>query len=87
VVRRTGGLADTVTGQEDPQGTGFVFVEARSEAFLACMRRMEAAWGDARGWSRLQNRGMALRFDWQGAAARYEDLYNQALIRRAREMA
>lgn len=82
VVRRTGGLADTVVGPPDPAATGFVFSEPRSEDLLACLRAVEKIWADQEAWARLQERGMALRFDWDASAAAYEDLYAEALAER-----
>ncbi|MGD9548049.1 MAG: glycogen synthase [Candidatus Krumholzibacteriia bacterium] len=79
VVRRTGGLADTVTDAEDPAGTGFVFDQARPEVLLACLRRAEALWDDPDRWAALQARGMDCEFGWSRAAASYEDVYLQAL--------
>lgn len=78
VVRRTGGLADTVVDAALPDGDGFVFDEARPEALLAALRRAEALWGDREAWAALQRRGMGRRFDWDRAAAHYEDMYGQA---------
>lgn len=82
VVRRTGGLADTVFDVQQPEGTGFVFAEARPEALLQSLRRAEALFGDAAAWSALQQRGMACEFSWEAAAAGYEDLYDAALASR-----
>lgn len=78
VVRRTGGLADTVVDAARPDGDGFVFEEARPETLLAALRRAEALWGDGEAWAALQRRGMGRRFDWDRSAARYEDMYRRA---------
>jgi starch synthase len=84
VVRRTGGLADTVRDAAAADGTGFVFAAASPEELLAALRRAEAAYGDPQLWHRLQRRGMAEDFGWERAAAGYEDLYSEALAARAR---
>jgi len=87
IVRRTGGLADTVVDDlERPgEGTGFVFGPATPEALLDAVGRAierHAAGGDE--WAALQRRGMALDFDWAtGSAPRYLDAYGRAVaIRR-----
>lgn len=78
VVRRTGGLADTVV-PFDPgrdMGTGFVF-DHFTPAGLAwaldfALRTYEE---DRDAWRRLQRRGMAEDFSWERQGALYEDLY------------
>lgn len=79
VVRRTGGLADTVTDAALADGDGFVFAEPRADAMLGALRRAEVLWGDRAAWAALQARGMGRRFDWDRAAAAYEQMYADAL--------
>ena len=73
VVRRTGGLADTV---EDGV-TGFVFDGSESEALVAAVRRALAAYADPPRWRAIQRAGMARDFSWPAAARRYADLYRR----------
>ncbi|MFO7609852.1 MAG: glycogen/starch synthase [Candidatus Krumholzibacteriia bacterium] len=92
LVRRTGGLADTVAdwtgGQDGPAaGTGFVFVEPRPDALLAALRRAERAFADPAAWAGLQARGMACDFGWERAAAGYEAMYAEALAAAAGRLA
>jgi starch synthase len=86
LVRRTGGLADTVVDvTADPErGTGFVFDEASPEALLEAAERAAALRGDAAAWDTLLDRGMAVDFDWvTGSAPRYVEAYERAVaIRR-----
>ena len=84
VVRRTGGLADTVIDASAPDGTGFVFDESRPDELLGALRRAEAVWRDPAAWSALQQRGMACDFSWAEAASAYERIYERALAARAR---
>lgn len=77
VVRRTGGLADTVIDASDPAGTGFVFDKSRPEALLSALRRAEQEFADPAAWLALQQRGMACDFSWDVAASHYEDIYRQ----------
>jgi len=79
VVRRTGGLADTVVDVADKGGTGFVFDEARPDALLAALRRAEQAMAEPESWDALRQRGMACDFSWDTAAQSYEDMYRDAL--------
>jgi len=87
IVRRTGGLADSVRDDaETPgQGTGFTFDAPTPEALLAACDRaiaLHASGGVA--WAGLVDRGMAVDFDWvRGSAPHYVDAYRRAIgIRR-----
>jgi starch synthase len=77
VVRRVGGLADTVVSmEEDPvRGTGFVFEPYTAAGLLDALDRALGAFRDRGGWEALQRRGMARDVSWDSAAAAYEALY------------
>ena len=79
VVRRTGGLADTIIDAGKKHGNGFVFEDASGEDLLAALRRAEALWEDRIGWGEVQARGMKSDFSWERSAARYEKLYRAAI--------
>ena len=87
IVRRTGGLADTVVDETSHpgDGTGFVFEEPSSEALVeACDRafRLRAQGGSA--WRGLVDRGMAVDFDWDtGPAPAYVAAYRRAIAVRS----
>ena len=81
VVRRTGGLADSVIdAHEHPgQGTGFVFDEASPEALVAAIVRAARLRADPAAWAALRDRGMAVDFRWDtGPAPRYLEAYRRA---------
>jgi starch synthase len=87
IVRRTGGLRDTVVDEvADPgAGTGFAFDEATPDALGAAAEAaiaMHAAGGTA--WTDLVQRGMRADFGWAtGSAPRYVEAYERAIrIRR-----
>jgi starch synthase len=76
VVRRTGGLADTVRDEREGSGTGFLFERISSEDLVAAAcraLRLRASQPDA--WRLLQRRAMAEDFSWSKAAASYLELY------------
>ncbi len=75
VVRRTGGLADTVPDAALSDGLGFVFEAPAAGALRLALKRALTLWRDREAWSRLVRRGMAADFGWSGPAAAYEDLY------------
>lgn len=78
VVRRTGGLADTV--REDGDATrqnGFVFGRASVEDLRAALGRALAAWKDPARWRALQRRGMRANLGWSASARAYLELYRE----------
>jgi len=86
IVRRVGGLADTVVDATvenlgADRATGFVF-EAASVAALdgALQRAADVFTKDAGTWAKLQRRAMAQDFSWRGAAAQYLELYRSITV-------
>jgi starch synthase len=71
LVRRTGGLADTVRDGE----TGFVFEAATPDAFADAWRRAADAFADRPLWRRMQDRAMRVDVSWKASAERYLRLY------------
>lgn len=83
VVRRTGGLADTVVDiNRAGEGTGFVFAEATGAGLAGAMARAVAAYRGRPGWRSLQRRAMKQDFSWNRAAREYEDLYDEMMLER-----
>jgi starch synthase len=83
LVRRTGGLADTVTDctledLADERATGFVFERFDSADLERALRRAFTLWQRPREWRAVRKRGMQQRFGWSEAAARYLALYRDA---------
>ncbi|MDB5841071.1 MAG: glgA [Herminiimonas sp.] len=82
LVRRVGGLADTVVDCSlenigDELATGFVFDAFSEDAFMAALRRAFALYGRKRDWTQVQKRGMKQEFSWDIAAQKYLALYEQ----------
>jgi starch synthase len=78
VVRRTGGLADTVHEGE----TGFSFVDYTSDAlWQALARAVSTWWHDRDAFQEVQLRGMAADFSWAASADGYERLFEWAIAR------
>jgi starch synthase len=75
VVRRTGGLADTVIDATAADGTGFVFEAATPDALAGAIGRAAAAFDDKPRWRALQHRAMAQDFSWERSARDYLGLY------------
>jgi starch synthase len=81
VVRRTGGLADTIfDADDDPAtGNGFSFGPAEPGALLDACRRAIAARADPARWRAIQARAMASDHSWRGPAREYVAAYRRAL--------
>lgn len=85
VVRRVGGLADTVTDADAAaldadQATGFCFDDATPEALAGALLRAVALHHDQPpAWHRVVRRAMAQDHGWAAAAAAYCDLYRSLL--------
>jgi starch synthase len=79
VVRRIGGLADTVVdADEDPaSGTGFAFDPAEPEALVDATRRAFAALANPTRFRHIQTQGMTRDLSWRLPARQYEVAYER----------
>ena len=79
IVRKTGGLADTVQ-LFDPatgEGTGFVFEHYDRTGFAWALKRALETYADPEAWARLRRNGMEKDYSWERRGAEYEELYRQ----------
>jgi starch synthase len=78
IVRRTGGLVDTVFHHDPVNGTGNGYCFDRYEPldFYTCLVRAWEGYQYKREWRALQQRGMAARYTWEQSARQYHALYN-----------
>ena len=77
IVRRVGGLADTVRDAGGEQGNGFVFDHAQPLALQEAITRAFDLYRQRAAWSRLVQRGMGEKLSWDGPAQQYMALYEQ----------
>jgi len=77
IVRRTGGLADTVElfDPDTREGTGFVFDHFDATAFAWALKLALTVHRDPKAWSRLRRNGMKQDFSWTRQGGEYEKLY------------
>jgi len=80
LVRRTGGLADTVVDATpetlaDGTATGFAFEDESAADLLAAAARAVALYRDQAAWRRMTRRATTRDFSWQAAARQYLALY------------
>jgi starch synthase len=83
LVRRVGGLADTVTDEAaatpGERGTGFVFERASVPAIEEAIARALSAYADPPRWRAMMSAAMARDHSWAAAAAQYLALYGELL--------
>ena len=84
VVRRTGGLADTIIDfvQDPDKGNGFVFDNYESRDMLNSLQNAIKAFQDQKTWKKLQKRGMRANFSWNAAAENYVKVYQKLETRK-----
>jgi starch synthase len=84
VVRRTGGLADTVVNfnPSTGKGTGFVFDDYSPDALATCVERALAEYVRPAVWKRIVRAGMKVDFSWTRSAKDYEKLYRKAMSKK-----
>ncbi len=84
VVRRTGGLTDTVA-DHDPRtgtGTGFLFDSYTADALAACVRRAVSVFANPPAWKRIMRAGMQVDLSWQHSAKDYVKVYQKLVMKR-----
>ena len=81
VVRRVGGLADTVKAFSPgkKQGTGFFFKRAETDDLIHSLQKALALYQKKKVWRTLMLNGMKQDFSWDKAARHYERLYRNTL--------
>ncbi len=88
IVRKTGGLADTVRDwdeysyKNDFSGNGFSFNDYSSYALTTSVERAAKYYKDKTTWSKIQQNGMEENFSWEVSAEEYLDLYHIAIEKR-----
>ncbi|MDX1250647.1 MAG: glycogen synthase GlgA [Gammaproteobacteria bacterium] len=83
IVRRTGGLADTVVDAApdslaDGAATGITFEDATPQSLLAALQRAMALYRQPALWQQMIRAGMRQNFSWQRSAKEYLALYQRA---------
>lgn len=87
IVRRTGGLADTVVNAtpetcEDGTANGFCFDEFTEDALCAAVKAALQMYNHHRPiWNQLMKTGMTRDWSWRRSAKQYEELYGRTIQR------
>jgi starch synthase len=88
IVRKTGGLADTVRDWDEffnkgeETGNGFSFDDYNGDSLLRTVRRAVDLFDNKSIWEKIQVNGMNENFSWENSAKKYLDVYNVALEKR-----
>ncbi len=84
IVRRTGGLADTVRDYHEynEQGNGFSFYDFTPYALWASILRALDLYQQKEVWQDIMRRGMAEDFSWKHSAQQYVEVYQRAISKR-----
>lgn len=83
VVRKTGGLADTVFEGQN----GFVFEAKTADALVGALARAKAAYDDYGQWYEIRNRAFRSNYGWGKSARAYEAMFNEVLTSRVASVA
>ncbi len=80
IVKKTGGLADTVLDfhEYDEKGNGFTFKDHTSFALYSTIERALNIFKDKKIWKEIVLRGMKEDFSWKHSAKEYMRLYKKA---------
>lgn len=81
IVRKTGGLSDSVLDFEEGHGKGygFVFEKAESSELRKVIARSLHVYKNRKTWTKLMKRAMILDYSWESSAKKYATLYKKAL--------
>lgn len=76
IVRRTGGLADTIVDMsQGARGNGLVFEKPQTQELLEVMDRAITLFADEKRFKNLRKTAMKLDFSWEHSAKDYRDYY------------
>ncbi len=86
LVRRVGGLADTVVGADertltDGSATGITFDAATPGALDDALRRAIALYREPKRWNSMMRQAMTRDFSWRAAALQYGELFESLVTR------
>lgn len=85
IVRRTGGLADTVQEYQPGlgSGNGFTFGPYDGMAMYTAIVKAITSYAHRDAWRTLMMRCMSMDFSWRASAERYVELYQRAVASRS----
>lgn len=86
IVRKTGGLADTVEefNPKTGRGTGFLFEKYSSQEMLKALKKAISVYKNKKLWLKLIKNGMSKDFSWNASAKKYVELYQKLVTQTKR---
>ncbi|KPL01106.1 MAG: glycogen synthase [candidate division Zixibacteria bacterium SM23_73_3] len=81
IVRKTGGLADTIENYDlqTGEGTGFVFKNYDASELMDTIKLALRVYKEKDAWLKLMKNGMKKDFSWETAAKKYVEIYQKAI--------
>jgi starch synthase len=79
IVRKTGGLNDTIRDSGDNDGNGFTFSNYNAHDMQTSIYRALEGYNDKKGWDILRKRAMNCDNSWKASANQYIGLYKELL--------
>ena len=79
IVRKTGGLADSVQLWNGTSGTGIVFDHYDAPAVIWAVNTALDLYKDKAVWRQIMRNGMAMNFSWEQQAKEYLSLYEKTI--------
>ena len=81
VVRKTGGLADSITPFNETRkaGNGFRFTNYNAHEMLYVLKDAIFTYGDKAVWDKIVKKAMKTDFSWKKSAKEYQKIYNELL--------
>ncbi len=79
IVRKTGGLNDTITDSGDGKGNGFTFANYNAHDMQTAVWRALEGYKDKDGWDILRKRALQCDNSWKASANAYIRLYKELL--------
>ena len=79
VVRKTGGLADSIVDVKNPKGFGYVFENYNAHEMLYVLKDAIFTFGNKPLWKKIINCAMTTDFSWKNSAKKYAIIYNELI--------
>ena len=79
IVRKTGGLNDTITDISAGDGNGYVFTNYNAHEMLECVWRAIGLYEDKAAWKALCDKALRIDNGWNISAGSYIKLYKELL--------
>ena len=79
IVRRTGGLADSIKDFSQAKGNGYVFDNINAEEMLSKVLQAIAEYDNKELWTKHVKAAMACDFGWTNSAKKYVEMYEELL--------